>query len=135
MRSAVYPFLTGPLIAGGSGFLRLIRQFSPIGVAFMSVDVARDYGVPVLVAVPGALLVLCTLGVRWIAGSVSSTVGPFDSSDAQPFATSSMDPLLDWPSGPPLHSEGDSSRVEEAFPRSEEASSGSDGARSESVAR
>jgi hypothetical protein len=57
----------------GANVFGLIEHLMPMGaLTVFFVDAARDYGVPVLVAVPLALLLLCALAVRCLTGNGSS---------------------------------------------------------------
>jgi hypothetical protein len=76
--------MTGVLITG-SGVPTLIEQLKPVGgLAVYFIDTAHDYGVPVLVAVPLALLVLCALAGRWLTRRGSSSGRPFESDEPGP---------------------------------------------------
>jgi hypothetical protein len=76
--------LTGVLLAG-SGVSGLVEHLKPLGgLTVYFVDAANEYAVPVLVAVPLGLLVLCALGARWLTRRGTSSGRPFESDASGP---------------------------------------------------
>jgi hypothetical protein len=61
---ALYPWIAGPLVAS-EDFLQFVKHLPPMGAltAFF-VEGVRYCGLPVLVAVPGTLLVACIIVAR-----------------------------------------------------------------------
>ncbi|MGH9030031.1 MAG: hypothetical protein ACRDV4_10525 [Acidimicrobiales bacterium] len=96
MEVAVYPLLTNPSILAG-GLLRTLGQLAPVVVPFFSVKVARDYCIPLLAAVPGALVVVCVLCLRRLAGARPAGGSPFESPEPAPVPGPAVDRLLDPP--------------------------------------
>lgn len=67
-----YLWLAPPLFTG-TELLRLVKNMVPIGAGpFLFVDGVRDYAVPILIAIPGALVVLCVLLFRFLTRSTPS---------------------------------------------------------------
>jgi hypothetical protein len=81
-----HPFVSGVtgVLTTASGVPTLIEHMKPVGgLAVYFIDTAHDYGVPVLVAVPLALLVLCALAGRWLTRRGWSG-HPFESDEPVP---------------------------------------------------
>jgi len=62
-----YPLLEGPLTSGGP-VMRFLVDLTPLAVPVAALQTVRDCGVPVLISVPGALIVALALGTRWMVG-------------------------------------------------------------------
>jgi hypothetical protein len=86
MLQVAFPMLTWP-VAGVGALVRIIDQLMRVDSPFLSVELLRGYAVPVLLAVPGTIVVVCFLGARWIKGSRPSHERPLET----PF-----DPAIPW---------------------------------------
>jgi hypothetical protein len=77
MAIGIYPLLSGPPLAGGFP-MHLFEHMARAGtLSLLLVDAARDIGIPVLVAVPCALLFLFALVARRLKQRASSS-RPFE---------------------------------------------------------
>jgi len=81
---ALWPWIAGPLVAGG-GLIPMVSHMTSFGVAgeFL-VEGVRRFGTPVLVAVPGSVAVLAVALTRFLRKDLRRSDCPFEVAAAFP---------------------------------------------------